>query len=47
MKKIDKRELLKHFRWLVAITYENACGFTQEEQNKNEQIAEILRNLED
>mgnify|MGYP003451280420 CR=1 FL=1 len=41
---MDNAELIKHFRWLMAVTRENACGFTKEEENKNEKIVNILRN---
>lgn len=42
---IKREELIRHFRWLVAIANEYACGFTDEEQNKNEEIANILLNF--
>lgn len=42
---IKKEELIRHFRWLVAVASDYSCGFTPEEQNKNEEIANILFNL--
>ena len=44
-KMVKKEELIRHFRWLVAIANDYACGFTHEEQNKNEEIANILFNF--
>lgn len=41
------RDLIKHFKWLVAMTYEYAIGFTKEEQAKNEKIMEILKSKKD
>lgn len=38
-------DLIKHFRWLLFITYANACGFTKEEELKNKRILEILKNI--
>ena len=46
-KKANKKELKKHFRWLLANVQVYACGFTKEEQKLNKQIYEMIEELED
>lgn len=43
----NKKELIKHFRWLIANVQVYACGFTKEEQKLNKQIYEILRDFKE